>query len=85
MVEFLTKLNFSFDFFENFIFVFFFFWIKNMAKASSSDQLKSKGNEYFSKGDYKNAIIMYSDAIQLNPSNSILYSNRAFAYIKCEE
>lgn len=56
-----------------------------MAKASSSDQLKSKGNEYFSKGDYKNAIIMYSDAIQLNPSNSILYSNRAFAYIKCEE
>ncbi|KAH7638812.1 uncharacterized protein LOC124491262 [Dermatophagoides farinae] len=56
---------------------------ENMDK--SADLLKSKGNESFSKGNYQAAIVCYSDAIAKDPSNSVLYSNRAISYIKIED
>lgn len=34
--------------------------------------------------DYENAIKYYSEALELNPSNAIYYSNRSLAYLRTE-
>lgn len=41
---------------------------------------KNKGNEYFNNGDYNEAIEQYSQAINIDNSVSIYFSNRAKAY-----
>ena len=41
---------------------------------------KEKGNDAFKVGDYDQAIAHYSKAIQLDPTNPALYSNRATAH-----
>lgn len=33
-------------------------------------------------GDYAKAVALYSDALQLDPTNHILYSNRSAALVK---
>ena len=38
----------------------------------------------FSEKDYENAIKFYSEALELNPSNAIYYSNRSLAYLRTE-
>ncbi|CAG12750.1 unnamed protein product, partial [Tetraodon nigroviridis] len=38
----------------------------------------------FSEKDYENAIKYYSEALELNPSNAIYYSNRSLAYLRTE-
>jgi serine/threonine-protein phosphatase 5 len=47
-------------------------------------QLKEKGNEQLLKGHYLEAIGFYSDALVYAPTNSVILSNRAQAYIKVE-
>lgn len=49
-----------------------------------AEELKEKGNHFFKEGHYQNAVEMYTEAIQLDPFNAALWSNRAFAYIKTE-
>lgn len=39
---------------------------------------------FFSEKDYENAIKYYSEALDLNPSNAIYYSNRSLAYLRTE-
>lgn len=46
----------------------------------SADELKNKGNAAFSAGNYKEAIEAFSAAIELDPNNHVLYSNRSGAY-----
>lgn len=48
---------------------------------STSEDLKAKGNEAFVSKDYKKAVSFYSDAIAIDSSNPVLYSNRAQCYI----
>ncbi|KAF2284275.1 hypothetical protein GH714_020185 [Hevea brasiliensis] len=44
--------------------------------------LKDKGNEFFKAGNYLKAAALYTQAIKLDPSNPILYSNRAAAFLQ---
>jgi tetratricopeptide (TPR) repeat protein len=43
-------------------------------------ELKNKGNSAFQTGAYTEAIRLFTDAIDLNPNDHILYSNRSGAY-----
>mmetsp|Transcript_694 Transcript_694/g.2010 ORF Transcript_694/g.2010 Transcript_694/m.2010 type:complete len:463 (-) Transcript_694:64-1452(-) len=49
---------------------------------AESDKLKAQGNQFFSLGLYMQASKMYSEAIELQPENAVLYCNRAMAYLK---
>ncbi|KAL9249366.1 Hsp70-Hsp90 organizing protein 2-like protein [Drosera capensis] len=46
----------------------------------SADDFKSKGNAAFAAGNYAAAIAHFTDAINLSPTNHVLYSNRSAAY-----
>jgi tetratricopeptide (TPR) repeat protein len=44
--------------------------------------LKDQGNELFQAGKTQEAILLYTQAINLDPDNQVLYSNRCAAYMK---
>lgn len=47
---------------------------------SHVESLKLKGNKAFQERSYETAIILYTQAIGLDPTNETLYSNRSAAY-----
>jgi len=49
------------------------------------DQLKAQGNKAFSSGNYEDAIKLFSQAIELDPTNHVLYSNRSAAYASLKD
>ena len=46
-----------------------------------AEQLKAEGNALHAKGNYVGARSKYSEAIQLDGENAILYANRAASHI----
>ena len=48
--------------------------------TSNVEELKALGNKEFAAGNFNNSIKHFTEAIQLDPSNSVLYSNRSAAY-----
>lgn len=46
--------------------------------------LKDQGNELFQAGKTQESIVIYSQAIVLDPDNHVLYSNRCAAYMKSD-
>lgn len=48
--------------------------------VKKAEALKMEGNALISKKSYSLAIQKYNEAIALNPTNSVYYSNRAAAY-----
>ncbi|KAF2797327.1 U-box-domain-containing protein [Melanomma pulvis-pyrius CBS 109.77] len=51
----------------------------------AAEQLKSQGNTHFKNGDYGSAETLYSQAIQKNSKNPLLFTNRANARLKLEK
>ena len=47
---------------------------------ATETELKTLGNEAYAKKDYDTAVKYFSEAIALNPSNHLLYSNRSACY-----
>jgi STIP1 family protein 1 len=51
----------------------------------AAEQLKNAGNKCFKNGDYDEAEALYSQAIQKNSNNPLLFTNRANARLKLEK
>jgi len=53
---------------------------KDSESARKATELKEKGNSALAKKEYKKAIEFYSEAINIDLDNPIIYSNRSAAY-----
>ena len=44
----------------------------------TAEDLKTQGNKAFASGDFETAIKFFTQGIELDPTNYVLYSNRYF-------
>jgi stress-induced-phosphoprotein 1 len=51
----------------------------------TADEFKQQGNTAFSAGKFPEAIDLFSQAISLDPTNHVLYSNRSAAYASLKD
>ncbi|XP_042333359.1 tetratricopeptide repeat protein 12 [Sceloporus undulatus] len=58
---------------------------KRKENEALANALKVKGNDAFSKGDYEVAIERYTEGLKMQKDMSMLYTNRAQAYIKLQK
>ncbi|XP_075223084.1 protein phosphatase D3 isoform X1 [Lycorma delicatula] len=49
-----------------------------------AEKFKADANEFFKKQDFGEAIRLYTQAIELNPTVAVYYGNRSFAHLKME-
>ncbi|KAL8583679.1 hypothetical protein ACOMHN_037402 [Nucella lapillus] len=52
---------------------------------SQAEQLKEQGNEALKKGSFAEAVLHYTHAVKLDPSNHLLYSNRSLAFLRLDQ
>ena len=53
-----------------------------MENVTVFSHFSNKGNDHFKEGKYEQAVICYTEAMNLDPSDAILPANRAIAYLK---
>ena len=53
--------------------------------AEQAQEEKAKGNAAFQKGDFDVAVKHFTKAIELSPSDAVLYSNRSGAYASLKD
>jgi len=53
--------------------------------VAKGDEYKAKGNEFFAKHEYSEAIKWYTKAIEANPNGHVYYSNRCACYTSLNE
>ncbi len=60
------------------------FWIMDNTSTTeeAAGRLKEQGNVAVSQGKNDDAVSLYSQAIHLDPSSHVLYSNRSAVYLK---
>lgn len=46
---------------------------------------KERGNEAYQAGDFKKAVECYTEGIDNDPTNAILYSNRSAAFLNLNQ
>jgi len=56
-----------------------------MDSKSQAEEKKKQGNEEHKKGNYALAARLYQEAIDLNPSEGLYYTNKAFSLIQLKE
>mmetsp|Transcript_8956 Transcript_8956/g.16829 ORF Transcript_8956/g.16829 Transcript_8956/m.16829 type:complete len:678 (+) Transcript_8956:257-2290(+) len=59
--------------------------LSNEELATLAVTMKKAGNDMFASKRYRDAVGCYSDAIDADPENHILYGNRAACYLELEE
>lgn len=47
--------------------------------------LKNKGNDFYKEGALQEALEMYTKSLEADPTNYVVYSNRALIYLKLEQ
>jgi len=52
---------------------------------ATADELKAKGNAALQAENFTEAVTFYTQAIEIDPTNHILYSNRSAAYAKTNQ
>ena len=58
--------------------------LKDGSLMAEPDRLRQQGNHFYSLGLYSQASMIYSEAIDLQPENAVLYCSRSVAYLKQE-
>jgi tetratricopeptide (TPR) repeat protein len=54
------------------------------ASSLSFEELKDRGNSFFSKGEYIASIRYYDRCLELDPRNSLVHNNKSLAFYKLE-
>ena len=54
----------------------------SVVSAQDAKYFLAKGDEFFGKGKFDDAIVNYSKAINLDPKYGIAYANRGYAYVQ---
>lgn len=52
--------------------------------VAKAELFKEEANEYFKKQEYEKAIVLYTKAIESNPTIAVYYGNRSIAYLRTE-
>lgn len=58
---------------------------KQAGQTPTVEELKTKGNECVKNGKFIEAVLLYTQAIKMDPNNYALYSNRSLAFLKLDQ
>lgn len=53
-------------------------------KDSEAERLKEEANDHFKRQEFEEAADLYTQAIEMNPKNSVYFGNRSISYLKLE-